>query len=139
MNKGKLIPIFQKYCVVSAYLFGSQASGKTHKKSDTDIAVRFRKELSLKKTLQFANELTLFFKNECDVVDLDAAPLPLQFRIFRERKLLYAKNPKKEILEQAKAMCLYFDYKYYYDRFMKTEMNRIAIQGLTCKRSGSVH
>ena len=77
-----------------------------------------------------ANELTSFFGAEADILDLDSAPLPLQFRVFQARKLLYAKNPKEEILKQSKALTLYFDYKYYYDRFVKFETNRILHHGL---------
>jgi len=122
--------IFKKYGITAAYLFGSQASGKTHAKSDVDIAVRFSKKLTLKKTLLLANELSTIFKKEIDIVDLDNAPLSLQFRIFKARKLLYAKNPKEEASKRAKSACLYFDYKYYFDRFAKFEMKRILAQGL---------
>ncbi len=80
--------------------------------------------------LMLANELTSFFSAEADILDLDLAPLPLQFRVFQARKLLYARYPKEEVLKQAKAVTLYFDYKYYYDRFTKFETDRILQHGL---------
>ena len=63
------------------------------------------------------------------MVDLKTAPLSLQYRIYKEKKMLYAKNQKKEVFLQAKALCLYFDYKYYFDRFMKVEMDRVLSKG----------
>ncbi|MBI4994539.1 nucleotidyltransferase domain-containing protein [Candidatus Peregrinibacteria bacterium] len=126
----KLESVFKKYGIEAVYLFGSRANGKIHKKSDIDIAVRFSKKLSLQKLLMLANELTSSLGAEADILDLDSAPLPLQFRVFQARKLLYAKNPKEEILKQAKAITLYFDYKYYYDRFVKFETDRILQHGL---------
>ena len=99
-------------------------------KSDVDIAVRFSKKLQLKELLLLGNELTALFGSPVDIVDLDSASLPLQFRVFRARTLLYAENPKEEVMKKAKALSLYHDYKYYYDRFHQSEMKRILAEGL---------
>lgn len=123
--------ILQKYGVTAAYLFGSHAHGRTHKKSDIDIAVRFQKKnATFKKILHLSNELSKLFSGPVDLVPLDSAPLPLQFRIFAGRELLYAKKPKEEILKQAKSLSLYHDFKYYYDRFTKTAIERMIQKGL---------
>lgn len=130
MGKAKLESVLKKYGVTVAYLFGSQTTGKTHAKSDVDIAMRFSRSLPLKKILLLANELTPLFDSPVDIVDLDSAPLPLQFRVYRARSLLYSKNPKEEVLKKSKALCLYHDYKYYYDRFVNFEIERMAKKGL---------
>src|SRR3989338_7178859 len=105
-SKKQLTIALKKYAVTAAYLFGSQASGKTHSKSDTDIAVRFGKDLSLQKKLELIAKLSKIFQNEVDLLDLEISPLPVQFRVYQARKLLYAQNPKQEVLLQAKALCL---------------------------------
>lgn len=122
--------ILQKYGVKAMYLFGSQAFGKTHRKSDTDIAVRFSRAVSLKDLLKFSHILSPYFQTEVDIVDLENATLPLQFRIFRERRLLYAEDPRQEATARAAALTKYFDYKYYYDRFTNFEIERIVHYGL---------
>lgn len=124
------VRLLQKYKVKALYLFGSQAQGKTHGKSDTDIAVRFAHKISLKDMLSLSHELSPYFSAEVDIVDLHDAPLPLQFRIFRERKILYAQNPMEEATRRSLALTMYFDYKYYYDRFTKFEIDRIVHHGL---------
>lgn len=127
----KLAKIFRKYHVEAAYLFGSQANKKTHAGSDTDIAVRFSKDISLRQTLDFINEISPFFPSRVDLADLGKAPLPLRYRVYAARHLLFARDPRKEVLERAKAVSLYHDYKYYYDRFARFELERIAVHGLT--------
>lgn len=122
--------LFLKYHITAAYLFGSQVNGNSHAKSDLDIAVRFSKELSLKQTLSLVNELSAIFHFEIDLLDLDSAPLPLQFRVYQSRKLLFAKNIKEELSARNKALTLYYDNKYYYDRFTNFEINRILTHGL---------
>lgn len=126
----KLAPLFKKYGITAAYLFGSEARGETHSASDIDIAIRVKRPLTLQKTLLLANELQKHFKKEIDLVDLDHAPLPLQYRVYRERTMLFAENPREEIKKQAHALCLYYDYQYYFKRFAAFEMNRIAAKGL---------
>lgn len=130
MQTAQLQKIFEAFSVKTAYLFGSQVTGKTHAESDVDIAVRFRKKITLKKRLELDMALTKFFKKSADVIDLDAADLRLQFRIYKARSLLYSENRKEEVITQAKAMNMYHDYKYYYDRYQQQEMRRILVQGL---------
>ena len=132
MKLPKIPPkLYKKYKVQALYLFGSQAKGKTHAQSDTDLAVRFRHNPTLKEMLKLSNELAPYFSSEIDLVDLADASLPLQYRIFRERRLLYAENPMHESTRRALTLTLYYDYKYYYDRFSKFETDRIAKYGLT--------
>ncbi len=123
--------LFAKYNIGAAYLFGSQINGNTHAKSDLDIAVRFDKKPTLKQTLALIGDLTSHFKFEIDLLDLDLAPLPLQFRVYQSRKLIFAKNMKYELALRNKALTLYYDYKYYHDRFTDFEIDRILTHGLT--------
>lgn len=120
--------ILKKYGVKTAYVFGSQASGKTHKHSDFDIAVRYGKNLSLKKTLSLANELSGILKKEVDLLDLDKASLQFKFRVYKNRKIIFADDPKKEVLTVARDLSLYHDNKFYFDRYVKMEMKRILIK-----------
>lgn len=127
---GKLKTILEKYPVSAAYIFGSQTNGQTHAKSDMDIALRYEKSLPLNKTLLLANEITSLFEIPADLLDLSKAPLPLQFRVYQAGVLVYAEDKAKEAMERFTALSLYYDYKYYFDRFVKFETDRILQHGL---------
>lgn len=76
-------------------LFGSQASGKTHSHSDTDIAVVADKALTIDDRSQFAALIAAqfgFAEDDIDLVDFSDAPPLLQFQITEHGKLLWG-NP----------------------------------------------
>lgn len=127
----KLNKVFSKYHVNAAYFFGSQVKGNTHAESDLDIAVRFDKKNSLKQILNFINDLTLILDARIDLMDLNLAPLPIQLKVYQSRRLIFVRDMKKELILKNKALSLYYDYKYYYDRFTDFEINRILTHGLT--------
>lgn len=117
--------ILKKYGIKVAYIFGSQANGKTHKHSDFDIAVRYGRNLPLKRILGLADELSRFLGKEVDLLDLDKAPLQFKFRVYKSRSLIFADDRKKEALLAARDLSLYYDYKFYFDRYTEMEMKRI--------------
>lgn len=69
-------------------LFGSRARGRTHAKSDTDIAILARERLPFSVIDAIARDLRPVFGSDVDVVDLQAAPPLLAGRIARDGKLL---------------------------------------------------
>jgi len=86
--------------LVSAYLFGSQSTGKTHRESDVDVGVllgwrthptrqeRFEERLKLSSDL-----IAALGANEVDVVILNDTPPPLAARIVTEGKQLFCAEP----------------------------------------------
>lgn len=125
-----LTPIFRKYNVLAAYIFGSVAAGDTHARSDLDLAIRFLKKPTLKKMLSLEQDCVEILGTNVDLVYFDEAPIPLKFRIIQARSLIYARDVKKEIIENVKIMSMYYDYSYYLNRFVKAEINRIAKHGI---------
>lgn len=72
-------------------LYGSQATGKTRKGSDTDIAVLEDHPLTLKEKTKLTQELAEELKrsdDEIDLVDLQTAPPLLQFQVAKTGRLL---------------------------------------------------
>lgn len=93
-TRARVSTIAEKYRLSLVLLFGSQASGKTHKQSDIDIAVLSEKELSLREM----GELTLVFvqalkTNDIDLVDLKTAPPLLLKQVAANAVLLYESKP----------------------------------------------
>lgn len=85
--KSKIIPIAQKYNLKLVVLFGSQASGRTHKNSDIDIAILGDGDFNMTNlTIDFYD----FFKREdVEVVNISSASPTMMYVIVRDGKLLY--------------------------------------------------
>lgn len=87
----KLRPFFEQQGVRLAILFGSTVSGKTHSKSDLDLAILAGGPLD---TVMVTAELIhLLHLNQIDVVDLRQANPLLAREIVRQGILLYEQNP----------------------------------------------
>lgn len=83
-------PIFQKYQIKSAGLFGSYARGDARPDSDIDILVSFgKKTLSLWDMVGFKDELSGLLNKHVDIVS-DKSIIPY-FRdyIYRDLKPIY--------------------------------------------------
>jgi len=95
-------------CVKAIYLFGSQATGKTHTLSDIDICV-------ITNGVEFGG---LGGSDNLDIVYFHRLPLIIQFRVFRDGKLLVIKD--KDFVDKIKIVTLnkYLDYKHIIDRYV---------------------
>lgn len=82
------IPVFEKISEIQAvYLFGSQATGKTHAESDTDFG--FTADKNMREEL--STELVKIGFTNFSLVYIPEATLLLQFEIVRMNKLIYAR------------------------------------------------
>ncbi len=76
------------------YLFGSRATGRAGARSDTDIAVLPRRDLTPALRTRLRNRIAEIVepvtRTEVDVVLLDEAPLALRGRILRQRIVLFS-------------------------------------------------
>ena len=88
--KKRLSPIFEEEGLRLVILFGSAASGKTHRGSDIDIAFLFEESVDV---LERTNTvLRLLHNDNVDVIDLRRASPLLKFSVVKEGKLLFEKN-----------------------------------------------
>ena len=72
VDKEKIANIAKRHNLALLVLFGSQATGYTHKKSDVDIGYISRKDIDYRKNYDISLELARIFKNpEVEVVNLD--------------------------------------------------------------------
>lgn len=72
-------------------LFGSQATGKTHKHSDTDIAILDNHPLEIKEKIKLGEKIAEKLKvseDNIDIVDLWVASPLLQYQVAQNGKLL---------------------------------------------------
>lgn len=91
--KSRLSPLFKRKRLRLVILFGSAASGKTHRGSDIDIAFLFEKSVDI---LELTNTVIRLLHNDnVDVIDLRRASPLLKFSVVKKGKLLFEKNPGK--------------------------------------------
>lgn len=95
----KLNAVFRNYSfIASAYLFGSQATGKTGPMSDVDIAVLLKeprpKGRELMRQMNYLSfRIEEIFKKEVDVIEMNSQGLIFQHNILRSGNLIYDADP----------------------------------------------
>ena len=93
IDKSKIDKIAGKYGLKLAILFGSQATGKAHQGSDTDVAVLGEKKLSFEDIINLNNEMAEAFQvREIDVKSLHNNDPLFRYQVMRNGKLLHGKN-----------------------------------------------
>jgi predicted nucleotidyltransferase len=89
-NLNLLPEIFRKYPeILAVYLFGSTASGKTHRESDLDLAILPRSAAIREKRLDLLADLARAGFNEVDLVFLDTDDLVLKYEAVRQNQVVY--------------------------------------------------
>jgi predicted nucleotidyltransferase len=105
--------IFKKFNVKLAYIFGSQAKGKSVSNSDFDIAVLFKKNpsdpLALREITYISSELNKFFPTELDIVSLNDAPLLLKYEVVAHGRVLYCEKEAERINFEVSVIKEYID------------------------------
>ncbi len=105
------IPIFQKFPDLQAvYLFGSQATGKTHRESDVDFGFIADENIKDKLSLEL---VSAGFGNFSLVYLPEATPL-LQFEIVRMNQLLYERTDFDRGSYFSRIVRTYRDYSHLY-------------------------
>src|SRR5918996_6061684 len=101
--------------VVFAYLFGSQAKGKTHPRSDVDVAVYVEdsgpQDRYLDLRLKLPAGLERARVGNVEVLVLNEAPLPLKGRVVRERKILYSRDEAARVRFETRTLDDFLDFE----------------------------
>ena len=109
LNREKLAALIQAHAQVDAiYLYGSRAKQTAHGNSDWDIAVLFTdyetdlvERLLRPQTLEATLERELKLYNKISVVDLETAPVYLQYSILMSAEKWFDRNvPHVKRVEQ---------------------------------------
>ena len=112
----ELIQLFSRYPEIrAAYLFGSQATQKTHPESDLDIALVPGSPELREKKLDLYIELARLGFDHVDLVILDSDDIVLKFEAVRHNQLLYASPDHDHPSYYSKIIRQYFDFVPYLD------------------------
>ncbi len=90
IDREKIKAVAEKYDLEFVVLFGSQATGQTHSKSDIDVAVISRSGVDWGQL--FMDLSSLFRRNDVEVVNLAMASPTLWRAVARDGQLLYEKT-----------------------------------------------
>src|SRR5262249_9129158 len=106
--------LFQQHPVCLAYLFGSQATQRTHPSSDVDVAVLLDEALTpderFAERLRLLGDLSrLFGTDQVDLVMLNEAPPLLAYETLRYGVLLYCADAQTRIEFQVHTLRAYED------------------------------
>lgn len=87
----QLAPLFARPDIQLVILYGSAATGRTHRRSDLDLAILGDQPLDL---IELTNQvIILTHRNEADVVDLRRASPLLAMEVARSGRPLYERSP----------------------------------------------
>lgn len=117
-----------------AYLFGSQASGRTHPRSDVDVAVWLREPYdreSFRPLLGVIGALTsALHRDDIDVVILNEAGLRVAFQALHGQ-LLFSRDEDVRIRAEAAIMSRYHDRLPYIRRHLDHEARMMVERGFS--------
>lgn len=82
--KKVIVPLLKKNGVVRAGIFGSYARGEQNKKSDVDVLVKFRGDVSLLKVIGIEYDIEEKIKRKVDLVTYRSLHPLLKDRILQE-------------------------------------------------------
>lgn len=93
-TRARVAAIAEKYHLSLVLLFGSQATGKTHKQSDVDIAYFGQGPLSLAEESELVVDLMQVFRTDAvDLVSLQNASPLLRYQIASSGRVIYERMP----------------------------------------------
>lgn len=115
--------------ITFAYLFGSQATGATHARSDVDVAAWFREPVPVDADTELNGLVTGAVKHDrVDAVVLNRAPLTLAFEALKGRVLL-SRDEGIRVEATAAIMSRYHDRIYYIRRHLDEFAERVKERG----------
>ena len=122
--------IFADTPVVLAYLFGSQAGGRVHARSDVDVAVLLDEGLSPVEQgrwqLELISRLTDVWQTDhIDLIILNRAPAFLRHQVIKARHRLYVRDEAERVRFEVQAMRDWFDWQPYYSELNKLWLQRV--------------
>jgi len=107
--------------VNSVILFGSQVNGKAREDSDVDIAVITNSKINSNKEAKI-----LGFSNErFDISLFDRLPLIVQFRVFRDGKIIFCRDKKYLHEIRYEVFRRYLDFSEFINKFYKRVIQNV--------------
>ena len=99
--------------IAYALLFGSRSRGSAHARSDTDVAIGLARgeRLSALDAGDLLSRLEEAAGGPVDLVMLDEAGPGLAYRVFRDARLVFARDRRSLVERKARAILEYLDWR----------------------------
>jgi predicted nucleotidyltransferase len=106
--------------IITAYLFGSVAQGRTKPSSDVDVAILLHNKLvDSFSLLSFISELEDVLECAVDVVILNTASELLKYEVRRSGKIIFDSSPRLRKNFEIRSRKAYEDFLYLHKRYVK--------------------
>jgi predicted nucleotidyltransferase len=126
--------------VISAYLFGSVASGRAHRFSDVDIAVLWSDALTrdeqFRRALDLGLRLEEAFNTRVDLVNLNRAAPFVAFQVLKTGTLVFDRDTDTRSLWVMRALNTYYDQQRYFDYWNACALERFQQRGVSGGQEG---
>ncbi len=110
----RLANVFRRYADIQAvYLFGSQATGKTHSESDIDLAIVPRSPALRAQKLDILTDLVSAGFDEVSLVFLDTKDVALKFAAVRLNRVIYQTDDFDRGETYSRILREYWDFRPY--------------------------
>lgn len=123
-----------KYPIIFAYLFGSQAEGKSTAISDIDLAVFIDKKITKSERfdirLRLSNDLSAMAGKGVDLIVMNDIPIQLAYEVIKHGKVIFCKDRDAMIDAEIKILSKYLDRRYYDKRRAESVLKKIETGGL---------
>lgn len=123
-----------KYPVIIAYLFGSEAKGKSGLLSDIDVALFISKDIDKSERfdlrLRLSNKLSSIMNKRVDLVVLNDSPVQLSYEIIKHGKVIFCRDKSMRVDFETDILSRYLDRRYYDKRHAEITLEKIALRGL---------
>jgi len=106
--------------IVAVWIVGSYGTKYQTENSDIDLAILFSKEISFFDELDLEVQICdILQTDKVDIINLNKAPLTLQFKAISEGREIIKKDPIKVADFEEVVLDLYQDHEYFYRIFYK--------------------
>lgn len=106
--------------ILAVWIIGSYGTKYQTENSDIDLAILFSKEISFFDELDLEVQVSdILQTDKVDIINLNKAPLTLQFKTISEGREIIKKDPIKVADFEEIILDLYQDHEYFYRTFYK--------------------
>jgi len=126
--------ILKKYPIIFAYLFGSQAKGKSTRLSDIDLAALVDRKTSRSERfdirLRLTNDLSAITGTKVDLIVMNDIPVQLAYEVIKHGKVILCKDRNAMIDAEIEILSKYLDRRYYDKRRAELSLRKIETEGM---------
>ena len=103
-----------RHDVVALYLFGSEATGRSRKQSDVDLAIMVSRRFGGFERVEVETKLSTLLGRDVELVVFNNATPLLQHQILKYGTLIYESDPKERVRREVTARYDYLDSQFMY-------------------------